>query len=300
MYVDCKDGSDAHSGASRTAALKTLPKAVSRRPSVIEVSGGMCSLSKPLLIDQPTIIRGDGKTALSGGQAVTGWQPSPRHPGGKVMVADVSSFPLKEVKLLRLGTASLRRSRWPKLVGDGLTTPNFMFAMEWSSGVPGPNRSYTDHKLGIDPTKLLPGANLSAIAGSGFVHVLGCVEKDVNSQMTRVLSTGGTAAHPTATIRFRGTFTTNQRYYFENVDWNLQEGEFYHDEQAGKLYAWPAASQAEALMVEGAIAPVTDQLLEIRGHDTVISNLTFLDTYVCIVQCSRYVRLHSTVFSLLC
>ena len=34
---------------------------------------------------------------------------------------------------------------------------------------------------------LPPGANLSAIAGSGFVHVLGCVEKDVNSQLTRVL-----------------------------------------------------------------------------------------------------------------
>ena len=67
------------------------------------------------------------------GQAIGGWRPSPNHPGGEVMVADVADFPLPEIKMLRLGGRALRRSRWPKLVGDGLTTPNFAFAMPWSA-----------------------------------------------------------------------------------------------------------------------------------------------------------------------
>lgn len=137
--------------------------------------------------------------------------------------------------------------------------------------------------------------------GTGFVHVLGCVEKDVNSQMTRILATGtdllhfilrfpfsggfvtnyikslgGSASKPTATINFRGTFTVNQRFHFENVDWELQEGEFFHDSKAGKLFAWPPESSASGM--KDAVAPVTDQLLEIRGEGSVVSNLTFLDT----------------------
>jgi hypothetical protein len=96
--------------------------------------------------------------------------------------------------------------------------------------------------------------------------------------MTKVMSVGGNLSKPTAGILFRNTFTTDQRYYFENVDWGLEEGEFYHDELAGKVYAWPPAAQAALLDSEGAVAPVTDQLLEVRGEHSVISNLTFLDT----------------------
>ena len=282
-FVDCSAGSDANSGASPREALKTLPKALAMGTARIEVSGGICGLSEPLQIDRSLVLHGDGKTALSGGKTIGGWRPSPDHPGGKVMVTDVADFPLPEIKMLRLGGAALRRSRWPKLVGNGLTTPNFLFAMPWSAGSSGPNRSYTEHQLGIDPSKLHANANLSAIGDTGFVHVLGCVEKDVNSQMTRVLSTGGTGAHPTASILFRGTFTVNQRYYFENVDWGvIEEGEFMHDSERGKLYAWPPAAAATAATatqsMAGAVAPVTDQLLEIRGEGTIVSNLTFLDT----------------------
>jgi hypothetical protein len=194
------------------------------------------------------------------------------------MVAEAAAFPIKEIKSLRLGPVSLRRSRWPKLVGDGLTTPNFLFASSWSSGTAAANRERSLHKLGINPATLPPNVDLAAIAGNAFVHVLGCVEKDVNSQMTKILSIGGTSPEPTASIMFRNTFTVNQRYYIENVDWQLEEGEYFHDEKAGKIYVWPPAAQAALLSSEGAIAPVTDQLLEVRGGHTVISNLTFLDT----------------------
>ena len=40
----------------------------------------------------------------------------------------------------------------------------------------------------------------------------------------------------------------------------------------------PPAAQAALLASDGAIAPVTDQLLEVRAERAVISNLTFLDT----------------------
>eukprot|EP01052_Picozoa_sp_SAG31_P010196 SAG31_NODE_550_length_14214_cov_3.054269_8_plen_896_part_00 len=148
--------------------------------------------------------------------------------------------------------------------------------MPWSAGSSGANRSYTLHQLGIDPRKLPARANLSHISGTGFVHVLGCIEKDVNSQLTRVLSIGGSREEPTAAILFRGTFTVNQRYYFENVGWELEEGEFFHDAESGRLYAWPPAHSPSGMT--RAVAPVTDQLLEIRGSGSVVSNLTFLDT----------------------
>merc|ERR1711969_538641 len=119
-----------------------------------------------------------------------------------------------------------------------------MFAMPWSAGAAAPNRSYAVHQLGVDASKLPPGTNLSSIAGNAFAHVLGCVEKDVNSQLTKVLTVGGSAAQPTAGIMFRGSFTVNQRYYFENVDWQLEQGEFVHDEVGKKLYAWPPPAQA--------------------------------------------------------
>jgi hypothetical protein len=129
IFVDCSWGADSNSGSSFSNALKTLPKALATGAGRIEVSGGTCPLSAALLLDRAVVLHGDGKTALSGGKTISGWTPSANHPGGKVMVADVADFPLPEIKMLRLGGASLRRSRWPKLVGDGLTTPNFAFAM---------------------------------------------------------------------------------------------------------------------------------------------------------------------------
>ena len=142
--------------------------------------------------------------------------------------------------------------------------------------------------------------------------MMGCVEKDVNSQMTKIISVtpgifaapftdaattatattatattatattataASTATGPTVNIMFKNTFTVNQRYFFENVDWGvMEEGEFFHDEQHGKLYVYPTASEAALLASHGAVAPVTDQLLEVRGRDVVLSNLTFLDT----------------------
>ena len=148
LYVDCAVGSDSNSGTTPAAPLKTLPRAIALGGAWVEVSGGVCPLEAPVRVEREDgiVIRGDGKTALSGGRAIGGWQPSTAHSGGgrnsKIMVADVpAGFPLREIKSLRLGSSSLRRSRWPKLVGDGLTTPNFLFAQAWSAGTMGPNRT---------------------------------------------------------------------------------------------------------------------------------------------------------------
>ena len=43
-----------------------------------------------------------------------------------------------------------------------------------------------------------------------YAHVLGCVENDVNSQLTKVLSVGGSAAKPTLAIEFRNSFNVAQ------------------------------------------------------------------------------------------
>ena len=277
VFVDCLMGDDTNSGSTPGTALKTIEAALKTTTvDWIEVSGGICSLQKPVLINRKTVLHGDGKTALSGGEIIKGWQPSGE---GHLMVADVADdFPLKEIKMLRLGNISLSRSRWPKKVGDGLSTPNFLFTMPWSRGTADPNGGLSLQHLGIDPTKLPPRANLTALIGTGFLHVLGCIERDVNSQLTKILSIGGNGTEPTAGINFRNSFVTNQRYYFENVPWDLLQGEFYHDETAKKLYAWPPVSHAAELRSQGAVAPVTDQLLEIQGSGTVVSNLTFLDT----------------------
>ena len=98
IFVNCANGSDAASGTNPSTALKTLAQAVSVESSWIEVSGGLCPLSSPVLVDKPMVIHGDGKTAISGGRAIESWKPSPLHPGGKVMVANVATFPLKEIK----------------------------------------------------------------------------------------------------------------------------------------------------------------------------------------------------------
>ena len=249
---------------------------------------GLCSLQSPLQLNSthsgttasPFIIAGDGHAVVSGGQVISAWAVSPLHSGGDVLVADVSTFPLNEIKLLRIGASALRRARWPKLVGDGLTTPNFMFAASWSVAHAAPADGLSRQQLGVDPSALPPGHNLSSVAGTAFVHVLGCVEKDVNSQLTRVLSVDGTEAQPTAAINFRNAFTPNQRYYFENVDWQLEEGEFFHDSANQLLYCFPSAAQrARLLRGEGAISPVLDRLVEIRhASHLIMSNLSFVDT----------------------
>jgi hypothetical protein len=295
VFVNCLRGNDGASGATPETALQTVSAALKKHgsadatsnPWTINVAGGMCPLAAPLRVGpehQGLRLVGDGKTAISGGAPITGWTPSADHPGGKVFVADTSGFPLDEIKSLRLGGQMMSRTRWPKLSGSGstrgLTSPNWLFAMQWSSAPPAANRQRGLQLLGVDPATLPEGINLSAVAGFGFVHVLGCVEKDVNSQLTRVLAVeNGASAEPQVQILFRNQFTVNQRYYFENVPWDMEEGEFYHDMSTGKLYAWPPAGQEKLLQAGHAIAPVTDLLLEVaKTSDVVVSNLTFLDT----------------------
>ena len=75
IYVNCHNGSQSGSGTSPETAMRTLQKALGTGADRIEISGGMCPVSAPILINQAVVIHGDGKTALSGGQAVVGWKP---------------------------------------------------------------------------------------------------------------------------------------------------------------------------------------------------------------------------------
>jgi hypothetical protein len=118
---------------------------------------------------------------------------------------------------------------------------------------------------------------LSARLGA-YANVLGCVENDVNSQLTQVLAVNTTnASRPTLDILFRNSFNVHQRYYLENVRWALRPGTFYHDAASRRLYYWPAD---ETPPLKGAaVAPILDRLIELSYSDgLVVSDLTFTDT----------------------
>lgn len=251
--------------------------------STIEIVEGVCHLDEPLQLrgNSALTLRGQGPASiLSGGRPVDGWAPVvwPGAPPGAVYVADTTGWPV-EIKSLRAGSALIPRSRWPPLQGAGLETPNWLFAMPWSEHPPstsGGNRLL--HQLGLNASQLPAGANLSDLVGA-YAHVLGCVEKDVNSQLTKILSVNSsdtTEQRPLLAILFRNTFTTYQRFYLENVRWALSPGTFYLD-ASGRLFYWPADGR---LPPQGTVvAPVLDRLIELTGaQGHTVKNLTFTDT----------------------
>ena len=291
LRVDCNQRAKnpaAAAGGAFASVQAALDSSLLTGNAVVEVAEGVCHLDAPLRLGarhSSTVLRGRGpRSVLSGGKPLEGWQPASWEgaPAGSVFAADISAWPA-EIKTLRHGSAVVPRARWPHLTGDGLATPNFLFAMAWSHHPSGASRGRALHGLGVDPTKLPPAAaaNLSALVG-GYAHILGCVEKDVNSQMTKILSVGGSAQAPLADVLFRGSFTTNQRYFLENVRWALTEGSFFVDEAAGKIYYWPAAGAAAAAVGTppmGVVAPTLDRLIDLEhvsGH--LISNISFMDT----------------------
>jgi len=121
---------------------------------------------------------------------------------------------------------------------------------------------------------------------SSYVHVYGCVEKDVNSQLTKILDVGiynEMVGENTMTVKFRTTPTVDQRFYFENVDWGkMEEGEFYHDMLTNKIYVYTGNHDKQytnELLLDGAIIPLLDTLLDVsHSSNILIKNLTFLDT----------------------
>ena len=300
IFVDCANGDDSNPGNLPNAPLATIQHAIDvlssatatrRRDelrSTIHITGGICTVSKAIDIAAKVGLHlaGDGSAAISGGALLKEWKAV----GGGKYAADVpSNFPIDEIKGLRIGSATLSRGRWPKRAGEGLETPNFLFAQAWSSGTADPSGHRSMHKLGIDLASLpkpaaesfsVPFANNTAWF-SAYAHVLGCIEKDVNSQLTRVLGIHDDASTPSVDIFFRNSFTANQRFYFENVDWGvLAPGEFFHDIANGKVYAMPASgAQEKELLLTGAVAPVLDTLLHVhRSVDIAIENLAFMDT----------------------
>ena len=127
-----------------------------------------------------------------------------------VFAANVADWPV-EIKSLRDGTTVVKRSRWPKQHGEaGNTAPNFLFTPPWSNPGPMNNSQHIAH-LGIDPHRMPAGANLSQLVGA-YAHVLGCVERDVNSQKTKILAMNTTNLdQPSATVLFRNTFQVGCR-----------------------------------------------------------------------------------------
>jgi len=279
----------------------------------VRLAPGVCFLSKPLAADAfggggaseaaPLLLRGAGPASvLSGGAPLEGWAPvadddgarlANGWPAGAVLAADSAAWPV-EIKGLRVGAALLNRSRFPPLHGEGLDTPNWLFAQPWSA--PGASSGARHGAwLGVDGAKLRPppAATADAVASlvGAYAHVLGCVEKDVNSQLTKILAVrhstppaaGAASDGPAVQILFRNTFTVAQRFFLENVGWALAPGQFYHDEAVGRLYAWPAdAAQRAALLgggAGGAVAPVLDRLVELsHAAHVALANLSFADT----------------------
>ena len=318
VHVDCNSGSDIHGSGSMDAPLRSIQHALHTvhgstavrqdlRTKTVELTEGVCHLERPLRLSgpdtPPTVLRGRGpRSVLSGGKELVGWQPAvwPGAPAGSVFSVDIGGWPV-EIKSLRHGAMLPARARWPKLDGDGLGAANWLFAQAWSTHPAGKVTAARQlHGLGLDPATLPPAhaTNLSSLVGA-YAHVLGCVEKDVNSQLTKVLSAGGTASKPTLGIEFRNSFTLYQRFYLENVCFALSPGEFFVDEAAHTLFYWPAAAAAaasasgesaatvtadnaapeEVAAPVGVIAPIMDRLIEVNdSHHHHIQNLTFTDT----------------------
>jgi hypothetical protein len=185
-----------------------------------------------------------------------------------------------EIKSLRHDAVVVPRTRFPALAGAGMSTPNWLFAMDWSTHyAKTADRERHLHGLGVNPSAIPSNASISELVGS-YAHVLGCVESDVNSQLTKIISVAdATTTTPLLNIYFRNTFNTNQRFYLENVRWALKPGSFYHDEAAGLLYYWPESGAPVKGGPVGVVAPVMDRIIDLsHATDHLISNLSFTDT----------------------
>lgn len=307
LWVDCQHGSDAAAGVSPEAAVRTIQRALALRRGeatpamfgtgtvIINVVGGRrCEIAAATLTlrqaDSNTILRGDGRTALSGGRAIRNFASSNGGGGGggDVLAAAVPpGFPA-ELKGARRGGQLLQRARWPKKVGDGLATSNWLFAMDWShSFCPAPctgstaSTGPTPQVLGLDPVRLPPRVNLSELVGS-FVHILGNGEKDVLGQVSVIDSVNITdPARPTVTFRARDHFTVGQRLFLENVpsSWQIAEGKFFHDSSANQLFVrLPPSAVGSASELE-VVVPVLETVMALDGAAHIgLSNLTFLDS----------------------
>ena len=250
VQVESPDGTRERPFLSLASAVQTAQH-LSLTPWIIEVkvliAKGVCYLKRPLLVTggvqhgaRVTIVGEGVRSVLSGGKKVTGWTAVtwPGAPHNTVFAANVSSWPV-EIKSLRHADKAIPRSRWPKLVGDGSTTPNWLFATDWSTHPADTSDGARHlHAIGIDPHVLPAGTSAEDLLGA-YAHVLGCIENDVNSQLTKVVGIGGSSKHPTLDIFFRNSFNVNQRWYLENVRFALQPGSFFHDASAGLLYYWP-------------------------------------------------------------
>ena len=300
LFVNCVEGDDGASG-SESSPLKTLAAALALRRAnggaaaggaTVHISGGMCTLDRALQISasdaglsaaEPLVLRGDGRTTISGGFALSeGWEPIawPGAAAKRVWRTSVSDWAHgDEIKMARIGATRLNRSRWPPITGDGLGSANFIFTQPWSNGTADPHGHRTLHALGIDPAVLPAGTDLASVAGLAFVDVLGCVERDVNSQLTRVLAVDAAwSSTPTLSIYFRNSFQVNQRFALENVPWGLAPGNFLHDPRDGTLTVWlpVGAPGPPGVVVPG---PGMATLVEVDGaKHVVLSNLTFADT----------------------
>ena len=314
IFVNCKYGSDASTGRSPTSPLRTIAAALAKRrgatSGTIHIAGGLCALRTPVTITRndsgvsaavPLVLRGDGRTTLSGGVEVPNFVPItwPGAPAASVWQASVPQWgDGDEIKIARIGATQLNRSRWPPIVGDGLSTRNFLFTQPWSSGTADPHGHRSLQHLGVDPSTLPTGADLAAVAGIGFVNVLGCIERDVNSQLTRIESVelqsngSGKSETPTLGVLFRNSFQVNQRFSFENVPWALAPGNFIHDSVKKTLTVWlddrdsafsssSSSSSAELAAPPPRVivpSPGMDTLVSIDGaKHVVLSNLTFAD-----------------------
>jgi hypothetical protein len=309
LYVDCTNGSDRVGSyrGTRAAPLRSLAAALHRaaaektagtwptdRPYIIALRRGECQLASPLLIGpnvsgtsaaSPLVIRGDGPgSILSGGRPIDGpWSAVewPGAPAGSVIAASVQGLGLEEIKLLRVGAAMANRSRWPKTVGSGQSTANWLFATS-SAGQPDGSKLAL-RTLGLDPEALPAGTvtNLSSLIGA-WASVYGCAEDDVNSQKQKIVSVDSTdPAHPKVSFQFWGGFNPGVRVNLENVPW-LREGEFYHDEKVGRLIFWPTAAMAASMQHDGVFPTAANGGMNIalnvsNASHVVISNLSFTD-----------------------
>ena len=136
----------------------------------------------------PPISSAAAGAVISGGAPLLSWVATswPGAPAGSVLSADVSHWPV-EIQSLRVGASVVPRARYPPKVGTGQAAANWLFAAPWSNSTVHGTDFEGRHPalLGVNASALPAGASRAELVGA-YAHVLGCVEKDVNSQLTKV------------------------------------------------------------------------------------------------------------------
>lgn len=288
--------------------LRSTATFVATGATVVEVRG-KCQLTKALQLTKndsgtassPIVWRGMDGAVIGAGRKLTNWTKVnwPGAPLGSVLRASVpkEDFPLIVtgtgpsasgwIKSLRVITPDasaaliedqwVARARWPKPTPGNSQAAGFEgknYSSGWLSSA-----NWTKHEsVGLDPAVVPP--EIYADYWNLFVNNFGLDgERDVINDLSRVHAANLSALQPSLSVSLEEGTEKSQRFFLENVQSALAEGEFYVSFNESALYVWPKAAWKHPDGHVEMVAPLDVHVLNMSNADhVIISNLTFRDS----------------------